>query len=203
MPLDPPIIATAIDAVLEAGAIHRAQYGRSFRVAKKGAIDLVTEVDFAVERRVRELVEGRFPTHAIVAEESDDPAQRAVKPGFCWVIDPLDGTTNFAHGLPIFAVSVGIEFDGEAVFGAVFDAMRQELFTAERGQGAFLNGERLHVSHADSLIESLLCTGFPYDVHRRADDLVALFARFLTSARAVRRLGSAALDLCYVAAGRL
>jgi myo-inositol-1(or 4)-monophosphatase len=203
MPLDPPIVATALDAVLEAGAIHRAHYGRSIRVAKKGAIDLVTEVDFAVERRIRELIESRFPSHAILAEESDDPAQRYVKPGFCWVIDPLDGTTNFAHGLPIFAVSVGLEHDGEAVFGAVYDALRQELFTAERGQGAFLNGERLQVSHADSLIESLLCTGFPYDIHKRADELVALFARFLATARAVRRLGSASLDLCYVAAGRL
>jgi myo-inositol-1(or 4)-monophosphatase len=203
MPLDPSIVATAVDAVLAGGAIQHARYGQQVRVTKKGAIDLVTEVDLAVERCIRDMLQERFPDHALLAEESNDPARREVQPGYCWVLDPLDGTTNFAHGLPIFCVSLGLERDGEAVFGAVYEPLRRELFTAERGQGAFLNGERIGVSAADDLIEALLCTGFPYDVHQRVDELVGLFGRFLARARAVRRLGSAALDLCYVAAGRL
>ncbi|MGE3841326.1 MAG: inositol monophosphatase family protein, partial [Vicinamibacterales bacterium] len=204
MALDPVCMATAIDAVLAAGAIHRAHYARKIHIEKKGAIDLVTEVDLASEACVRALIGERFPDHAILAEEGDGEAGRQRRPdGYCWVLDPLDGTTNFAHGLPMFAVSLGLEYDGTAVFGAVYDALREELFTAERGGGAFLNGERLRVSDAGSLIEGLLCTGFPYDVHTRTDDLVQLFGRFLRRARAVRRLGAAALDLCYVAAGRL
>jgi myo-inositol-1(or 4)-monophosphatase len=203
MPLDAALVATAIEAVLEAGAIHQEHFGRDVRVAKKGAINLVTEVDLAAERRVRALIEERWPGHAILAEESDDPALRGENRGFCWVLDPLDGTTNFAHGVPLFCVSLGLELDGEAVFGAVYDAIRRELYTAERGLGAFLNGEPIHVSEADDLIDALLCTGFPYDVHTRIDELVSLFAAFLGRARSVRRLGSAALDLCYLAAGRL
>jgi myo-inositol-1(or 4)-monophosphatase len=118
------------------------------------------------------------------------------------VFDPLDGTTNYAHGLPIFCASLALEIDGRAEVGAVYDPTRQELFTAERGVGAFLNGTRLNVSGTDALLDALLVTGFPYDVHRKVHDLVGLFGAFLGQARAVRRLGSAALDLCYIAAGR-
>jgi myo-inositol-1(or 4)-monophosphatase len=118
------------------------------------------------------------------------------------VFDPLDGTVNYAHGLPIFCSSLALEVHGRAEVGAVFDPTRQELFTTERGQGAFLNGQPLSVSTADTLIDGMLVTGFPYDVHQRAADLLEVFAAFLGRARAVRRLGSAALDLCYVAAGR-
>lgn len=204
MALDPLIVATAIDAVLAAGAIHRAHYARKIRISKKGTIDLVTEVDLAAEACVRQLIGERFPSHAILAEEGDaDVARQGIPAGYCWVLDPLDGTTNFAHGLPLFAVSLGLEHDGQAVFGAVYDALHRELFTAERGEGAFLNGERLAVSGAPALIEGLLCTGFPYDVQTQGDELVQLFGRFLRRARAVRRLGAASLDLCYVAAGRL
>ncbi len=203
MSLDPTIVATAIDAVLAAGAIHRAHFAREIRISKKSAIDLVTDVDLEVEACLRRLIGERCPAHAILAEEGDaDVAGHGIRPGFCWVLDPLDGTTNFAHGLPQFAVSLGLEFDGQAVFGAVYDAMRGELFTAERGVGAFLNGERIRVSATSELIEALLCTGFPYDVLTHVDDLVHLFGQFLRRARAVRRLGSASLDLCYVAAGR-
>ena len=119
-----------------------------------------------------------------------------------WVFDPLDGTTNYAHGLPIFCSSLALEIDGRTEVGAVYDPTRAELFTAERGAGAFLNGQRLQVSTAGELIDALLVTGFPYDVHKQTADLVTMFAAFLGRARAVRRLGSAALDLCYVAAGR-
>jgi myo-inositol-1(or 4)-monophosphatase len=118
------------------------------------------------------------------------------------VFDPLDGTTNYAHGLPIFCASLGLEIDGRPEVGAVYDPTRKELFTAERGQGAYLNGTPLAVSDATEVLESLLVTGFPYDVHKHVGDLVGLFGAFLGRARAVRRLGSAALDLCYVAAGR-
>ena len=121
---------------------------------------------------------------------------------FRWVFDPVDGTTNYAHGLPIFCASLALEIDGRPEVAAIFDPSRAELFTGERGAGAYLNGVPLRVSGADALIDALLVTGFPYDVHKRTADLVALFATFLGTTRAVRRLGSAALDLCYVAAGR-
>src|SRR6185295_17612174 len=117
--------------------------------------------------------------------------------------DPIDGTTNFAHGLPIFCASLALEIDGTAEVGAVYDPNRRELFTAERGGGAFLNGAPLRVSPAAELVDAMLVTGFPYDVHQRVDEIVGLFAAFVGQARAVRRLGSAAIDLCYVAAGRM
>src|SRR5690606_36027733 len=120
-----------------------------------------------------------------------------------WVFDPLDGTTNYAHGLPIFCSSLALEIDGVASVGAVFDPNRQELFTAERGVGAWLNGEPLSVTTTRSLIESLLVTGFPYTVQQAPQRFLDVFGAFLTRARAVRRLGSAAIDLCYVAAGRM
>ncbi len=123
--------------------------------------------------------------------------------GPCWVFDPIDGTTNYAHGLPIFCASLALEIDGIAEVGAVYDPNRQELFTAERGGGAFLNGQPLHVSAAAVLVDALLVTGFPYDVHERLDEIVGLFSDFIGRARAVRRLGSAAIDLCWVAAGRM
>jgi myo-inositol-1(or 4)-monophosphatase len=197
----PPIyLATAIEAVLGAGDVQMAHFGRDLRVDKKGAIDLVTEVDLAVERMFRDLIAERFPGHTVLAEELGAAGQRQGR--FCWIFDPLDGTTNYAHGLPIFCSSLALEIDGALAVGAVYDPTRQELFTAERGRGAWLNGEPLHVSKADELIDSLLVTGFPYTVQTNPEELTGLFAEFLTRARAVRRLGSAALDLCYVAAGR-
>ena len=120
-----------------------------------------------------------------------------------WVFDPLDGTTNFAHGVPIFCSSLALEIDGEAVVGAVFDPNRQELFTTERGVGAWLNGVPLRTSTTASLIDALLVTGFPYDVHSTLDEVIGLFAAYVSQSRAVRRLGSAAIDLCWVAAGRM
>ena len=173
-----------------------------FRVDKKGTIDLVTEVDFECERLCRAIIAERFPDHDVLAEElSSGPTERA-RSSHRWVFDPLDGTTNYAHGLPIFCASLALEIDGVAEVGAVFDPTRNELFTAERAVGAFLNGSRIQVSGTAALLDSLLVTGFPYDVHKQTGDLVGLFGAFLGKARAVRRLGSAALDLCYVAAGR-
>src|SRR4051812_4420091 len=177
------------------------RFGGTFQIDKKGAIDLVTEVDVEVERRFRVLIGQRFPEHQILAEELGGAA--AAPAGPCWIFDPIDGTSNFAHGLPIFCASLALEVDGVAEVAAVYDPNRKELFSAERGAGAFLNGRRLRVSATDRLVDAMLVTGFPYDVHARVDEIVGLFAAFVGQARAVRRLGSAAIDLCYVAAGRL
>ena len=201
-PPDPQFLATATEIVLKAGEIQRARRGSGFRVDKKSSIDLVTEVDLECERMCRAVVADRFPEHDVLGEELSPDAQATPTSRYRWVYDPLDGTTNYAHGLPIFCSSLALEIDGQAAVGAVFDASRDELFTAERGVGSFLNGTRLRASATVSLIDSLLVTGFPYNVHEQAGDLVQLFGAFLSRARAVRRLGSAALDLCYVAAGR-
>jgi myo-inositol-1(or 4)-monophosphatase len=178
-----------------------ARFGQNIQVDKKGAIDLVTEVDVAVERMFRSLVGERFPDHQILAEEFGGRAEAPSGP--CWVFDPIDGTSNYAHGLPIFCASLALEIDGVAELAAVYDPNRRELFTAERGGGASLNGRPLRVSRADALVDAMLVTGFPYDVHARVDEIVGLFAAFVGQARAVRRLGSAAIDLCWVAAGRM
>jgi myo-inositol-1(or 4)-monophosphatase len=199
---DPIFLATAIEAVLEAGRIQMASFGKQdLRIDKKGAIDLVTEADMAVERRFRAFIGERFPDHAILAEELGGPAADS-HATHCWIYDPIDGTTNFAHGLPIFCASLALEIDGVVSVGAIYDPTREELFTAERGGGAYLNGRRLQVDGAGALIDALLCTGFHYDIHGAGEAVLELFGAFVRRARAVRRLGSAALDLCYVAAGR-
>lgn len=200
---DPQLLATAIEVVVRAGDMQMAGFGTALHVRKKGVIDLVTEVDLAVERMARALVAERFPDHRVLAEEGAGSDTRTVPSGPCWVFDPLDGTTNYAHGLPVFCASLALEVDGLAIVGAVYDPTRRELFTAERGVGAWLNGAPLRVSGAASLIDAMLCTGFSYHVHEAVEEAIGLFGRFLGQARAVRRLGSAAIDLCYVAAGRL
>ena len=201
MTSDPLFLSTATEAVTRGGDMMMARFRGNFRIDKKGAIDLVTEVDVAIEQMFRDLIAERFPQHQVLAEEMGGSA--AVPPGPCWIFDPIDGTTNFAHGLPIFCASVALEIDGVAEVAAVFDPTRNELFTSERGRGACLNGHSIHVSAAEDLIDALLVTGFPYDVHSRVEEIVVLFGAFVARARAVRRLGSAALDLCYVAAGRM
>jgi myo-inositol-1(or 4)-monophosphatase len=194
-------LATAVEAVVGAGDIQIARFGGDFRIDKKGTIDLVTDVDVAIEQMFRKLIARRFPGHAVLGEELG--ASRSDRSGPCWIFDPIDGTTNFAHGVPIFCASLALEVDGVAELAAVYDPNRRELFTAERGVGAFLNGRRIHVSEAGALVDALLVTGFPYNVHTRLDEIVGLFAAFVGRARAVRRLGSAAIDLCWVAAGRM
>jgi myo-inositol-1(or 4)-monophosphatase len=201
-PLPPVYLATAIEAVIRAGEIQLAGMGRNVRIDKKGAIDLVTEIDLEIERDFRRLVADRFPGHAVLGEEFGSSDDRDDAPPFCWVFDPVDGTTNYAHGLPIFCSSLALEIDGAIAVGAIYDPTRRELFTAERGQGAWLNGQPLTVSSTRTLIDSLLVTGFHYGIQRDPEELVSLFREFITRSRAVRRLGSAALDLCYVAAGR-
>ena len=199
---DPVFLATAVEIVLRAGEIQMAGRESGFRVAKKGAIDLVTEVDLACEKMCRALLAERFPEHDILAEELSAGPGEAARARYRWVFDPLDGTTNYAHGLPIFCASLALELDGRPIVGAIYDPTRRELFTAEQGQGSFVNGTRLKTSSTEAIGDALLVTGFPYDLHVRGPELVELFGLFLHRARAVRRLGSAALDLCYVAAGR-
>ena len=198
---DPLFLATAVEAVLRAGDIQMARLGAVIEVSKKGAIDLVTEVDFAVERMLRAMIAERFPEHTVLAEELGLAGQHQAR--CCWIFDPLDGTTNYAHGLPIFASSLALEIDGVVRVGAIYDPTRKELFSATLGGGAYLNGVPMRVSSTATLIDALLVTGFPYSIHQSGEELVSLFAAFLSEAQAVRRLGSAALDLCYVAAGRM
>ncbi|MDQ3068105.1 MAG: inositol monophosphatase [Acidobacteriota bacterium] len=198
---DPLLLSTAIEAVLEAGRIQLAHLRTGIRVDKKGLIDIVTDADVAVETMFRALIAERFPSHAVVAEEMGHGGAHGSTHE--WVFDPIDGTTNFAHGIPFFCSSLALEIDGVATVAAIYEPSRRELYTAERGVGAWLNGEPLRVSTTDALIDSVVCTGFPYSVIEERAEPVALFGRFLGVSRAVRRFGSAALDLAYVAAGRL
>jgi myo-inositol-1(or 4)-monophosphatase len=202
MPHDPRYLATAIDIVLRAGEIQLAHLRSGLTIDMKGAIDLVTNADFDVERMCRDVLASRFPSHAILAEELGAAGDAAATDGCCWIFDPIDGTTNYAHGLPIFCASLGLEIGGRMEVAAVYDPSRRELFTAERGGGSYLNGVRMRVSGAERLLDALLVTGFPYDIHEHPDEILGLFGAFVGQARAVRRLGSAALDMAYVAAGR-
>jgi myo-inositol-1(or 4)-monophosphatase len=182
-----------------AGAILRAGYEREHKVRLKGPIDLVTEVDDESEAFLLTEIRTRFPGSQIMAEES------GVTPGrtdAAWYVDPLDGTVNYAHRIPLFCVSIAYARGGEVVLGAVYDPMREEMFSAERGAGARLNGAVIQVSEAKELSASLLVTGFPYDAWNSRRDNFDYFVKFSKMSRGVRRLGSAALDCCYVAAGR-
>ncbi len=182
-----------------AGRILRDGYSQKHQISYKGVIDPVTEVDRAVEDLLLSEIARRWPGSHILAEESGvtqgDPTHR-------WYVDPLDGTVNYAHHIPIFSVSIAYACRGEVRLGVVYDPMREELFTAERGRGACLNGKPIHVSQASELRESLLVTGFPYDAWDSPQDNFANFVKLAKLTQGVRRLGSAALDLCYVAAGR-
>ena len=149
MPSIPPVfLATAIEAVIRAGDIQMAHFGQAMRIDKKGAIDLVTEVDLAVERGFRATIAGRFPDHVVLGEEFESAGDRDALPRHCWVFDPVDGTTNFAHGLPIFCSSLALEIEGVPSVAAIYDPTRRELFTAVSGEGAWLNGAPLRVSNA-------------------------------------------------------
>jgi len=195
------VLDLAVRLARAAGKLQRDRYETRFEVrAKTTPINLVTEVDHACEKLVVEGIAAERPDDAVLAEEGsgrdrDDAAWR-------WVIDPLDGTTNYAHGYPRFCVSIGVEHESERTLGVVYDPLLDELYTAVRGRGAWLNGRRLRVSTTASLGEALLATGFAYDVRRSAVDNLDHFAALVKRSRAVRRDGSAALDLCYVAAGR-
>lgn len=191
----------AIETARDAGQILLEKYGRKINISKKGDINLVTEADLASEKLIIERIRSYYPKHAILAEESGDAVLLDGVNTWKWIIDPLDGTTNFAHGYPCFCVTIALEHNGEIVIGVTFDPTRNELFAAEKGKGATLNNKPIRVSETDSLSESLVVTGFPYNFKEKPN-----FARHLTDflmySRGVRRDGSAAIDMAYVACGR-
>ena len=193
-------LETAIAAARVAGAMQKQRYGGAFTINYKGETDLVTEVDQICEELIVETIRTRHPEHDVLAEENEYASLRS---GFTWVIDPLDGTTNFAHGIPWFCVSIALEIEDVVTVGVVYHPMMEQLFTVVKGEGAFLNGERLNVSVRTPLRQCLLATGFPYDRSIDPDTNFENFIKFQKSARAVRRFGAAALDLAYVATGRL
>ncbi|MEW6702417.1 MAG: inositol monophosphatase family protein [Bacteroidota bacterium] len=196
------MIDKVVQITKEAGRIIRDSFGKSFSVEYKTNLsNLVTEIDKKSEAAIINFIKKEFPAHAVLAEESGGHKSSSRQSEYLWVIDPLDGTTNFAHGLPIFAVSIGIQKNGETICGAVYDVMRDEIYSSEKGSGSFRNGEKLQVSTNDDLRKSLLVTGFPYNVAENPDNAFERFISFLKTARAVRRLGSAAIDFCYVASG--
>lgn len=195
------MLTIAIEAAKEAGKFLKYSVGRVKNIEMKQGEErnLVSEIDKGSEERIINIIKRRYPSHAILAEESGASNSSS---DYKWVIDPLDGTTNFLHGLPVFCVTIGIEYKGEIVAGVVYDPNLDELFTAEKGSGAFLNGKRMKVTSASKLIDSLLVTGFPYDIAQNPDNAIGHFVNFLVEGQGLRRLGSAALDLSYVAAGR-
>lgn len=193
------IRTTAVTAARKAGALLKESLGRVKQIEFKGAVDIVTEMDRNSEDLIMGEIRKAFPGHGILTEESAEI--KSASP-YKWIIDPLDGTTNYSHGFPFFCVSIAFEEAGEVKFGAVYDPMLDELFTAEAGGGAFLNDERIRVSKIDSLQRSLLATGFPYDLRTSKENNLDLFSTFSLKAQAIRRAGSAALDLSYIACGR-
>ena len=192
------IKTVALDAARQAGAILEDYARKGFRVEHKDTLNLVTDADTHSEQAIVEAIGRAFPDHEILAEERGKAGSRS---DFKWIIDPLDGTTNFAHGFPAYAVSIGVEYRGRVFFGVVFDPTRQELFVGERGGGATLNGRPIRVSRATVLKKALLVTGFAYDIHTTRCNLDH-FANFAVRAQGMRRMGAAAIDLCYVACGR-
>jgi len=196
------ILLAAGRAALNAGAIIRGLYGRPHQIRHKGVIDLVTEADLASEGAILDYLGREFPEVASMAEESSS-AYSPTMTGESWVIDPLDGTTNFAHGFPFFGVSIGYVVDGAPVAGVIYCPMQDELFCGCRGKGAWLNGNRLAVTPEADLQRSLVGTGFPYDVHGTLTQVITTLQRVLPRVQDVRRAGAAALDLAYVACGRL
>jgi myo-inositol-1(or 4)-monophosphatase len=194
------LLDLAIGIAREAGKLQRERFHLPRVVeTKTSAIDLVTDVDRASEALIIERIVADRPDDSIVSEEEGG---RAGSSGVCWIIDPLDGTTNYTHAFPHFAVSIGIERGGVRQVGVIYDPIRDELFSGARGHGARLNGQPIHVSETRELNRALLGTGFAYDVHTNEIDNLDYFARFIKRAQAVRRAGSAALDLAYVASGR-
>ena len=194
------LLEAAVAAGQEAGALLLEYAGAGFHIEYKNPINLVTDADRAAEQCVIERIRAHFPTHRFLAEEQGR-IEKAQSP-YLWIIDPLDGTTNFAHGYPTYCVSIGLEYEGRCVLGVVFDPTRNDLFTAIEHRGAQLNGRPIHVSNTMVLDGSLLVTGFAYDIRETPRNNLDHFSNFALKAQGLRRTGSAALDLCYVAAGR-
>ena len=205
------IAAVGRQAALAAGAVLRQNYYKPHQITYKGAIDPVTETDLQSQEMITALIRQAFPDHGLLAEEESlraeatgghgGPPHQSLSP-YRWIIDPLDGTVNFAHGFPAFCVSIALEMEGALHCGVIYDPLRDELFEARKGGGAFLNGQPIRVSKTERLDRALLTTGFPYDIRERLTETLARLGRLLGVAQGVRRAGSAALDMCYVACGR-
>ena len=193
-------IEAATQIAKEAGRIQMDALRSDINVEYKGTIDIVTDIDKKCEKLIVDFLSKNFPTYSVLGEEGTKKDGSEWK----WIIDPIDGTTNFARGFPVFATSIALAKNDEVVAGVVFDPNRNELFSAEKGSGAFLNGKKMCVTQENKLIKSLLATGFAYNVRETKEiNNMELFTRFIMTTRAIRRMGSAALDLCYVACGRL
>ena len=190
----------AQDAARVGGKILMKYLGQPINVEYKGEVDLVTVADRESEEAIVSLISSEFPDHQVIAEEG---TVKRTASKYRWIIDPLDGTTNYAHAFPCFAVSIGLEVSGKMVMGVVYDPVRDECFTAEEGAGAYMNGIAIHVSEIDRLDKALLATGFPYDRRMNAEKYLPVFKNFLTRAQEIRRPGAATIDLCYLASGRL
>ncbi len=189
----------AIRAAKEAGDILRENLGKIKRIDYKSRVSLVTNIDRLAEKRVLSIIREKYPSHDILTEE-----RRMEEKGsrYKWIIDPLDGTTNYVHGYPRYCVSIALEKNGEVILGVIYDPVPDELFLAEKGKGATLNGRKISVSTIDKLDKSLLATGFPYDRRERADEYLKIYREFMVNVQGVRRDGAAALNLCYTANGR-
>ena len=194
------LLETAIMASRAAGALLLNYTANGFHVEYKNPINLVTDADRAAEQCIIDHIRGSFPFHRFLAEERGS-VEQAPSP-YLWIIDPLDGTTNFAHGYPTYCVSIGLEYKGRCILGVIYDPSRDELFTAIEQHGAQLNGRSIHVSETATLDNSLLVTGFAYDIRETPRNNLDHFCKFALKAQGLRRTGSAALDLCYVASGR-
>ena len=189
----------AVKIAREAGVFLKNKLNSVHTIDYKGEINLVTEVDKISEEMITSKINTLFPDHDILSEEFTDIDRGS---DFRWIIDPLDGTTNYAHGYPFFCVSIALERLNTVIVGIVYDPMLDEMFVAEKGKGAFLNDREIHVSNTRGIIKSLLATGFPYDIREDSDNNLNYFNKMILSAQAIRRAGSAALDLAYVTAGR-
>lgn len=193
------MINKVIQIAKEAGELTREAFGKNFLVETKGSeTNLVTEIDKKSEALIINFINKEFPGHSVLAEESGAHKSSSE---YLWVIDPIDGTTNYAHGLPIYGVSIGVQKNNETICGVVYDVMSNAIYTSEKGGGSFKNGIKLNVSTNDDLEKSVLVTGFPYNISENPDFAVERFTAFLKTCRAVRRLGAATIDMCYVASG--
>lgn len=190
----------ARSAAMESGRILKELYGNINSISKKGEIDLVTEADLMSEKTVINSITRVFPNDRILSEETGEHGEESDR---LWIVDPLDGTTNFAHSFPFFAVSIGLQVENEIVAGVVYNPCMEEFFEAEKGKGAFLNKRSIRVSDNVNLKDSLIGTGFPYDVYEDPKPVLDYLERMIVRAQGVRRAGAASIDLCYVAAGRL
>jgi len=193
--------SVAWQAAQSAGSLIRQNWQQAKEISYKSPIDLVTTIDRQAERRIVDILAQRFPDHSILAEE--ETAVVRSRSDYRWIVDPLDGTTNFVHSYPQFGVSIALERAGEIILGLVYDPLREECFRAARGEGAFLNENRIRTSRVEELDKALLATGFPYDRRDRAAFYLAFFKAFLVRSQGIRRNGAASLDLCYLACGRI